>query len=163
MFDYFRIACAVPDVEVADVEYNIDKMAKFIGEAKNKNVDLLVFPELGITGYTCSDLFFQQTLINASNSGIKKLTEKSDGIIIAAGAPVAIDGCLYNCAVIISDGRIIGIIPKTFIPNHGEQSEKRWFDSAANLNKAFIAMFYCTFVKNNTDISIIRIYYPKTP
>lgn len=139
MFDYFRIACAVPDVEVADVEYNIGKMAKFIGEAKNKNVDLLVFPELGITGYTCADLFFQQTLINASNSGIKKLTEESDGIIIAAGAPVAIDGCLYNCAVIISDGRIIGIIPKTFIPNHGEQSEKRWFDSAANLNKAFVA------------------------
>ncbi len=135
MFDYFRIACAVPDVEVADVDFNIGQMTKFIGEAKDKNVDLLVFPELSVTGYTCADLFFQQTLISASNQGLAKLAEYSGGIIIAAGAPVAIDGCLFNCAVIISDGRIIGIIPKTFIPNHGEQSEKRWFVPASEINK----------------------------
>lgn len=132
MFDYFRIACAVPDVEVADVDFNIEQMKKFISDAKDKNVDLLVFPELGITGYTCGDLFFQQTLINESYSGIKALCGESDGLVIAAGAPVAVNGCLYNCAVIISDGKIQGIVPKTFIPNHGEHSEKRWFSSAIN-------------------------------
>ena len=135
MFDYFRIACAVPDVEVADVDFNIAKISEFIEEAKAKNVDLLVFPELSVTGYTCADLFFQQTLISASNKGLANLTENSDGIIIAVGAPVAIDGCLFNCAVIISNGRIIGIIPKTFIPNHGEQNEKRWFVTASEINK----------------------------
>ena len=135
MFDYFRIACAVPDVEVADVDFNIAKMSEFIEEAKAKNVDLLVFPELSVTGYTCADLFFQQTLISASNKGLANLTENSNGIIIAVGAPVAIDGCLFNCAVIISNGRIIGIIPKTFIPNHGEQNEKRWFVTASEINK----------------------------
>ncbi len=135
MFDYFRIACAVPDVEVADVDFNIEQMSNYIVQAKNKDVELIVFPELGITGYTCADLFFQQTLINSSNAGIRKLTEKSENIIIAAGAPVAVNGALYNCAVIISNGRIIGIIPKTFIPNHGEQSEKRWFVPASETNR----------------------------
>ncbi len=138
MFDYFRIACAVPDVEVADVDFNIEQMSDYIAQAKSKNVDLLVFPELSVTGYTCADLFFQQTLINSSNTGIRKLTEKSENIIIAAGAPVAIDGSLYNCAVIISNGRIIGIVPKTFIPNHAEQSEKRWFVPASEINKNFV-------------------------
>ena len=138
MFDYFRIACAVPDVEVADVDFNIAQMINFIDEAKSKNIDLLVFPELSVTGYTCADLFFQQTLINSSNSGIAKLIEKSENIIIAVGAPVAIDSCLYNCAVIISNSRIIGIIPKTFIPNHAEQNEKRWFVSATEINKAAV-------------------------
>ena len=135
MFDYFRIACAVPDVEVADVDFNIDRMSDYIAQAKEKNVDLIIFPELSVTGYTCADLFFQQTLINASNAGIRKLIDKSKNIIIAAGVPVAVDGCLYNCAVIISGGRIIGIVPKTFIPNHAEQSEKRWFVPASEINR----------------------------
>lgn len=139
MFDYFRIACAVPDIEVADVDFNIEQMKKYITDAKNKNVDLLVFPELGITGYTCADLFFQHSLIEASNEGIRKLAENSKDIIIAAGAPVAVDGCLYNCAVIVSDGKIQGVVPKTFIPNHGEYSEKRWFSSAVNADKAQIS------------------------
>lgn len=133
MFDYFRIACAVPDVEVADVDFNIKKISDFIGEAKNKDVDLLVFPELSVTGYTCADLFFQQTLIRSAYDGIKSLADTADGIIVAVGAPVAIDGCLYNCAIILSDKKIIGIIPKTFIPNHGGQNEKRWFASATEI------------------------------
>ena len=139
MFDYFRIACAVPDVEVADVDFNIDGMKKFITDAKEKKVDLLVFPELGITGYTCADLFLQQTLIAEAYSGIKRLCAESKGIVLAVGAPVAADGCLYNCAVVISEGKIMGTVPKTFIPNHGEHSEKRWFSSAVNTNTTQIS------------------------
>ncbi len=138
MFDYFRIACAVPDVEVADVDFNIEQMKKYIADAQAKNVDLLVFPELGITGYTCADLFFQQVLTESANEGIRTLAEISNDIIIAVGAPVAVDGRLYNCAVIISDGKIQGIVPKSFIPNHGEYSEKRWFSSAVNTDTASI-------------------------
>ena len=137
MLDYFRVACAVPDVEVADVDFNVAQMIEFIGNAKKENVDLLVFPELGITGYTCADLFLQQTLLKAALSGINKLAAETQGstMVVAAGAPIMIDGCLYNCAVIISNGKIIGIVPKTFVPNYGEFYEKRWFFSAADLNK----------------------------
>lgn len=141
MFDYFRIACAVPDVEVADVDFNLAQMKKFIKNAADEGVDLLVFPELGITGYYCADLFFQQTLLSAAKSGINSLARESEGsgMIIAAGAPIISDGSLYNCAVIISNGRVLGIVPKTFVPNYGEFYEKRWFASASQLGKTSIS------------------------
>ncbi len=144
MFDYFRISCAVPDVEVADVDFNIKEMIKFIDEAKNNNVDLLVFPELGITGYTCADLFFQDSLIKEAANGIKKLVEYSDesDVVIAAGAPVKINGSLYNCAIIIFDGIIHGIIPKKFIPDSGEFFEKRYFNSLFNLDTEYVYSDY---------------------
>ena len=135
MFDYFRVACAVPDVEVADVDFNVSQAKKYIEKAKSGNVDLLVFPELGITGYTCADLFFQKTLLNSALGGIKALLGSSEGssMIIALGAPIAFDGGIYNCAVVISGGKIRGIVPKTFIPNYSEFYEKRWFASASDL------------------------------
>ena len=141
MFDYFRIACAVPDVEVADIDFNIGEMKKFIDEANNKNVDLLVFPELGITGYTCADLFFQETLIKESVEGIKTLAEFTKGkeTAVAVGLPVRIEDSLYNCAAIIYNGVICGIVPKKYIPGHGEFSEKRYFSSSVNLNTEFIS------------------------
>lgn len=144
MFDYFRTACAVPDVEVADVNFNIKEMKKFIDEAKTRKVDLLVFPELGITGYTCADLFFQDTLLKEASKGIKELTEYSIGTdtIIAAGAPIIINGLLYNCAVIIYNGCIYGVIPKKFIPDSGEFFEKRYFNSAINLDTDIIGSDY---------------------
>jgi NAD+ synthase (glutamine-hydrolysing) len=106
MFDYFRVACAVPDVEVADVDFNVTQMKKFISDAKNEKVDLLVFPELGITGYSCCDLFFQQTLLSSAKTGIKSLIGKCGNTIVAAGAPLEIDGSIYNCAVIIANGKV---------------------------------------------------------
>ena len=135
MFDYFRVACAVPDVSVADVDFNIEHTLKFVEEAKKADVNLLVLPELGITGYTCADLFFQQPLLSAALDGIKKLiaASRESNTVIAAGAPVRINGSLYNCAVIIFRGRIAGIVPKTFLPNYGEFYEKRWFSSASSL------------------------------
>ncbi len=140
MLDYFRIACAVPDVEVADVDFNTAQTAKYIEKAEKEKVDLLVFPELGITGYTCADLFFQQSLINASNSGINTIlkTSTNSNMIIAIGAPLMLKGCLYNCAVIIAKGKVAGIVPKTFIPNYGEFYEKRWFASAVSFTDDYI-------------------------
>ena len=135
MFDYFRVACAVPDVEVADVDFNLAQMKKFIADAKKEKIDLLVFPELGITGYSCADLFFQQTLLNSAKSAVKSLLTECGDMLVAAGAPIEIDGSIYNCAVIIANGRIAGIVPKTFIPNYVEHNEKRWFSSAADISK----------------------------
>lgn len=144
MFNYFRTACAVPDVEVADVDFNINEMKKFISAANDKKVDLLVFPELGITGYTCADLFFQNTLLKEAANGIKQLVEFSEDkdTVIAAGAPIRINDSLYNCAVIIYNGGIYGVIPKKYIPNYGELSEKRYFDSVYNLNTDIISSEY---------------------
>lgn len=141
MFDYFRIACAVPDVEIADIDFNIKNIKKFITQASDNKVDLLVFPELSITGYTCGDLFFQNTLIKEAVEGIKSLVEFTKGTetAVAVGLPLIIDDSLYNCAVIIYDGAIGGIVPKKYIPDHGEFSEKRYFNSSANLNTEYIS------------------------
>ena len=141
MYDYFRIACAVPDVEVADVNYNICEIKKQITEAISNKVDLLVFPELSLTGYTCGDLFFQNTLIKEAVEGIKSLVEFTKGTetAVAVGLPIIIDDLLYNCAVIIYDGVICGIVPKKYIPDHGEFSEKRYFNSSNNLNTEYIS------------------------
>ncbi len=156
MFDYFRVACAVPDVEVADVDFNVSQIIKYIGNAKKENVDLLVFPELGITGYTCADLFFQKTLLKSAISGIEAIINESNGsdMIIAVGAPVMIDGNLYNCGIIISNGRICGIVPKTFIPNHGEFYEKRWFCSSAVLSKNIITSKQLGISGDECDIPV---------
>ena len=132
MFDYFRVACAVPDVEVADVELNTQRTVDYIRSAADKNVDLLVFPELGLTGYTCADLFAQRTLGDGVKSALDTLAAESAkcGVAFVVGAPVVMSGSLYNCAVVFFGGRVVGVMPKTFIPNYGEFYEKRWFDSA---------------------------------
>lgn len=141
MFDYFRIACAVPDVEVADVGFNITEIKKFINKANSDKVDLLVFPELSVTGYTCGDLFFQNALLKEAVEGIKSLVEYTKGkeTAVAVGLPLKIEDSLYNCAVVIYDGAIGGIVPKKYIPDHGEFSEKRYFNSSANLNTEYIS------------------------
>ena len=132
MFEYFRVACAVPDVEVADVELNTQRTVDYIRSAADKKVDLLVFPELGLTGYTCADLFAQRTLGDGVKSALDTLASESAkcGVAFAVAAPAVMSGSLYNCAVIFFGGRVVGVVPKTFIPNYGEFYEKRWFDAA---------------------------------
>ena len=163
MFDYFRIACAVPDVEVADVNFNIGEIKKFISDAKDKNVDLLVFPELSISGYTCGDLFFQSTLIKESAYGIREIVEYSmdSDTVIAVGAPVMINGSLYNCAVIIYNGGIYGIVPKKMISDSGEFNEKRYFDSSYNINTDILNSEYFA-LEDEYDIPVgTGVFYVK--
>ena len=136
MLDYIRIACAVPQVAVGDVEKNTKDICKQIAEADGQNVDLLVFPELAITGYSCADLFFQRTLLTAARKALVEIISFSarySVLTLAVGLPMALDGQLYNCAAVISGGKLLGLVPKTFIPNHGEFGEKRWFASATDL------------------------------
>ena len=133
MFDFIRLACAVPDVEVGNTEFNTQEIIKYIDI--NKDADIIVFPELSVTGYTCADLFFQKTLIDGAKCGLRRIagTTCDTDSAVAVGAPLIIGGRLYNCAVMMSHGRVDGIVVKTFIPTYNEYYEKRWFSSAAEL------------------------------
>ena len=135
MLDYIRVACAVPAVSVGDVQKNVGDICGCITKANEKCVDLLVFPELALTGYTCGDLFFQKNLQTAALSGLQEIIAYSAGyaMTVVVGLPCLIDGQLYDCAAVISGGMLRGLVPKTFLPNYGEFSESRWFASAKDL------------------------------
>ena len=129
-YGYIRVAATVPTVRVADTRYNTAEICRLTGEAFDKKVSLVAFPELSITGYTCGDLFHQEFLISKAEEGIRHLAEytRGKGITVVAGSPVRYNGRLYNCAVVIRNGAINGIVPKTYIP----ASEARWFASGAD-------------------------------
>ena len=135
-YGFVKVAAAVPAVKVADVEYNVQQIESLIAQAEGRGVEVIVFPELCITGYTCQDLFKEQLLLDRAESAILTLldfTRKLD-IISIVGLPVVINGLLYNCAAVIQSGSLLGIVPKTYLPNYAEFYEKRWFASAQDLN-----------------------------
>ena len=128
MLDFIRIACAVPKVTVGDVEKNVKDICTFMEKADAQNVDILLLPELALTGCTCGDLFFQDALHRAVAKGLEALihcSKKYPGLNVVVGAPLRIGAQLYNCAFVFENGEIKGIIPKTHIPGN----EKRWFTS----------------------------------
>ncbi|MCM1272162.1 MAG: NAD(+) synthase [Clostridium sp.] len=141
MFDYYRICTAVPDVKVADVDYNTDQIINILEKAHRQNVDIICFPELCITGYTCGDLFFQDVLLDSCKTAISRIVKASANLnmIIAVGAPCKIENQLFNAAYIIFDGIIHGINIKSFIPNYNEFYEKRWFSYAADLSASEVS------------------------
>ena len=126
MLDYIRIACAVPEGKPADVKKNTAEILKFMAQAQEQGVDLLVFPELAITGYTCGDLFFQSTLQDAALTALEQIMEESGRypqLHTVVGLPVVIGGRLYNCAAMVSGGELWGVVPKSYL----SQGEGRWF------------------------------------
>ncbi len=135
MFDFIRVSCCVPPIDVADVYGNTEKIVNQVKSAAQAGSSVVVFPELCLTGYTCQDLFFQTTLLNdceAALNSLKLLTKELD-ITTIVGTPLRIQGQLYNCAAVISCGSIMGVVPKTFMPNYSEYYEKRWFSTAEDL------------------------------
>ena len=135
-YGFVKVAAAVPAVKVADVDYNVQQIESIIAQAEGRGVEVIVFPELCITGYTCQDLFKEQLLLDRAESAVITLldfTRKLD-IISIVGLPVVINGLLYNCAAVIQGGQLLGIIPKTYLPNYAEFYEKRWFASAQDLH-----------------------------
>jgi NAD+ synthase (glutamine-hydrolysing) len=133
MFDGFiKTAAATPEIKVADCEYNKNEIISLVKEAKANNVKILVFPELCVTSYTCQDLFFQQALLDGALTAlgeIVKATENTD-MLTAVGCPLRFEGELYNCAVVIKDGEVLGVVPKKFLPNYNEFYEMRHFTAA---------------------------------
>ncbi|RRD02982.1 NAD(+) synthase [Prevotella sp. OH937_COT-195] len=134
-YGFITVASAIPSVKVADTEYNTDETIRIIDEAEDKGVEIVVFPELGITAYSCQDLFQQQVLLDETERAVCRILEHSTtlDIIAIVGIPVAVDSMLLNCAVVIQQGHILGVVPKTFLPNDSEFSEKRWFVSAGDI------------------------------
>ncbi|SJZ47479.1 NAD(+) synthase [Garciella nitratireducens] len=128
---YVRIATITPIIQVANCEYNQSQIIKTLQEAISNDTELAVYPELCVSGYTCADLFFQNTLLQETENAVKALCEflKDYKIFVVIGAPVQVQGKLYNCAIIINKGKILGIIPKKYLANHNEFCEKRWFTS----------------------------------
>ena len=139
-FGYIRIRSAVPEVRVADVDYNVESILQTVRRAAEDRVEVLVLPELGITGYTCGDLFNQSTLLHKAEEGIGYLISHwpEDAPLTAVGCPVICEGRLFNCAIVIANGEIAGIVPKIHIPNYGEFYEKRWFDTGYSLTCRYV-------------------------
>ncbi len=134
-YGFLKVAAAVPAVKVADVEYNLQQVESLIAQAEGQGVEVMVFPELCLTGYSCQDLFKEQLLIDKAEDALLILldfTRKLD-VICIVGLPVQIGSLLYNCAAVIQGGTLLGIVPKTYLPNYGEFYEKRWFASAPDL------------------------------
>ena len=136
-YGFVRVAAAIPNVEVADCKRNCEIIAEIINEAESKNVEIITFPELSITGYTCGDLFANASLLASAENELKKLIEATAklDIISIVGMPVEISGSIINTAVIFQKGNILGIVPKTYLPNYKEFQEKRWFASALQINE----------------------------
>ena len=135
-YGFVKVAAAVPAVKVADVEYNVQEIERLMVLADSEHVELLCFPELSLTGYTCQDLFKEQLLLNKAEEGLLRLLEFSRqlDVISVVGLPVQTGGLLLNCAAVIQGGTILGVVPKTYLPNYNEFYEKRWFASAQDLN-----------------------------
>ena len=135
MFGFYRVSSAVPVVRVADVKHNTKEIIKCILEADSKSSALVVFPELSITGYTCGDLFNQSILLDSAKDALYNIAQhtKKLNIVSAVGLPVLHNSSIYNCAAVIHKGEILGIAPKTNLPNYREFYEKRWFTPCTDL------------------------------
>lgn len=133
MFDFVRVAAAVPRVSVGNVPENTRAILEKARAAGESGAALVAFPELALTGYTCGDLFFQEALLRAARAGLAELVAASREFspLLVVGLPLDLRGRLFNCAAVVGGGRLFGIVPKTYIPNYNEFYEQRWFTSGA--------------------------------
>ncbi|MCL1936963.1 MAG: NAD(+) synthase [Candidatus Azobacteroides sp.] len=130
-YGFFRVAAAIPELQVADCSFNTQQMKELMAEACKQGVQIICFPELSVTAYTCGDLFLQEILVREAERALKQLLDETSEwpICFIAGAPVEYRSKLYNCALVCCNGRIAGIVPKTYLPNYSEFYEKRWFET----------------------------------
>ncbi len=132
---YVKVAAAVPAVRVGDCAFNIQRIEDLVARAEGRGVEVVVFPELSVTGYTCQDLFRQSLLLEEAEGALLMFldfTRKLD-VISVVGLPVAVGDILLNCAAVVQGGEILGIVPKTYLPNYSEFYERRWFSSSRDL------------------------------
>ena len=126
---FIKVAACTPEIQVADVDFNVDKIISQLEKCREESVKVAVFPELCITGYTCQDLFFQNALLDKAMDGVVKIakTTADSDMLVAVGVPVRANGKLYNCAAVIQDGEVRAFVPKTHLPNYNEFYEARHF------------------------------------
>ena len=154
---FITVAAAIPQVKVADCIFNTQQIESMIAQAEGKGVEVIVFPELSITGYTCQDLFRQHALLEQSETAVMMLldfTRKLD-VIAIVGLPVIVGDLLLNCAAVIQKGDLLALIPKTYLPNYSEFYEKRWFASSQDLHPTEIR-FAGTRITVSREPQLIR-------
>ncbi|MDZ4993217.1 NAD(+) synthase [Clostridium perfringens] len=152
--DFIKVGAASPKVKISDTKYNLKEIESIILDAIDEEVKVLVFPELSISAYTCGDLFTNQKLIENCNLAIENLVNFSKGkdILVAVGAPLLYRYSLYNCAYIILNGKVLGIVPKSYIPNYSEFYEKRWFTEGFNIKGVNVDLHFQKEVPFGTDL-----------
>mgnify|MGYP004646587141 FL=1 len=128
---FIKVAAGIPECTVADISANLSEIKRIIDKADRQNINILALPELCVTGYTCGDLFFSDTLLTGAKSALTELAEFTAGKypVVILGLPLLLRSKLYNCAAVLSDGKILGIVPKTHMPNYSEFYEQRQFTS----------------------------------
>ena len=141
-FGFLKVAAAIPQVKVGDCTYNAERIAALADDAAQRGVEIVAFPELAVTGYTCGDLLLQPALLDAADEALTELAKASRKLPLAliVGLPLRHGSTLYNCAVVLAQGRILGVVPKTYIPDYGEFYENRWFASGAGISGETIAV-----------------------
>ncbi|MGH4138852.1 NAD(+) synthase [Clostridium sp.] len=151
---FIKVSAACPIVNVADIEFNLINIKNCIEESLKQKSKFIVFPELSITAYTCADLFLQQELLKKSERAIQSLCEfsKDKDILIAIGAPLYFNNCLYNCAYVIFNGNILGIVPKSYIPNYSEFYEKRWFTEGLGITSKTVNLSFASSIPFGTNL-----------
>ena len=139
-YGYMRVAAAVPRVHIADAQSNAEGALKIMGDAFNEGVEIVVMPELSLVGYTCGDMVLQKKLLSDTEKALAWLMEQTADIptIGIVGLPVVYADRLYNCAAVIGQGQLWGIVPKSYIPNYGEFSELRWWVSGYSIKDRMI-------------------------
>ena len=152
--DFIKVGCACPKSKVSDIDYNVQNIISCIHEAETNGCKALIFPELCITSYTCADLFLQSTLIKKSQQAIQDILFKTKEIdmLIAVGAPLLQNNTLYNCAYILFKGSILGIVPKSYLPNYNEFYEKRWFSEGLGIKSKLIDLPFQKDVNFGTNL-----------
>ena len=136
---FIKVAAGTPQIRVADCRYNAEQIFTLMREADKQGVRVLALPELCLTGYTCGDLFLQDTLLRGAEEGLATILEatKHLDLLAAVGLPVRHQNKLYNCAAVLHRGEILALVPKTYLPNYGEFYEKRWFEPAGPGDRLF--------------------------
>ncbi len=134
-FGFLKVAAAIPHVSVADCAANAERIIALAEQAAQRGVEIVVYPELAVTAYTCGDLFLQSALLDAADHALSEIVKASRKLPLTwiVGAPLRHGSALYNCAAVIAQGRVLGVVPKTYIPNYGEFYEVRWFASGAGI------------------------------
>ena len=172
-FGFLKVAAAVPHVRVGDCDFNTERIAAMAEEAAQRGVEIVAFPELAVTAYTCADLLLLPALLDAADEALARLVKATRKLplVIIAGAPLRHGSTLYNCAVVFTQGRVLGVVPKTYIPDYTEFYENRWFASGAGISEETISVAEqsadfgadLTFGINGTEFGVCLLYTSPSP
>jgi NAD+ synthase (glutamine-hydrolysing) len=146
-FGFLRVAAATPLVRVGDCTFNVKHLLALMRQAESEHVNVLVFPELAITGYTCADLFHQPVLQRGAVAALERLVQEGAEVfsgLAVVGVPLVVDDLVFNCAAVLHRGRLRGVVPKSFLPNYKEFYESRWFAPAVKASRREVAIGGCT-------------------